>query len=262
MAIMAPPEYPTILTNKDWQKKKGLIAKMVGKTGVGEQMDAVENKFKAVDWSKFYAKLVCAKEKGVVASIHVDDKVKEMKSEYGKSVEALRKEIIKLENVAKKTAETFKKKTGVPKSSTKHAEAVAKAASLFLTAMKDNSVYFAQVEKEFGEEKARIQRLEGIAAKAVLREIDNIVKYAKELKSNPTVEQYIGGAKTGFHQSIRGVGAALLNLSGDKKLEAFKDKIWRPMTLDSFKPKEDGEVLGKMAEVIKAVQVLKPLLPN
>ena len=34
-------QYPTILTNKDWQKKKGLIGKAT-KTGVGEALDALQ----------------------------------------------------------------------------------------------------------------------------------------------------------------------------------------------------------------------------
>ena len=261
MAIMKPPEYPKILTNKEWQKEKGIIAKLVGKTGVGEQMDKVANKFNAVEWAKFYAKLVCAKEKGVVATVHVDEKLQQAKDEYRKSVEPLRQELAKLKDVAKKAAELFKKKTAVPKSSTKYAEEVAKAAEQFSAAVKDNGVYFTTVEKEFLEERSRIERLEIIAAKAIRSEIANIRMYAKEVETNPTVEKYIGEAKTGFHQSVRGVGAALLNLSGDKKLEKFKDEVWKKLSGDSFKPKTDGEVLSKVKIVLTCAQELEKLLP-
>ncbi len=42
--------YPSILTNKDWQKKKGLIGKMK-KTGIGSALDKAEAVHKKIDWA-------------------------------------------------------------------------------------------------------------------------------------------------------------------------------------------------------------------
>ncbi len=39
-----------ILTNDAWQKNKGAYAKAVGKTGLGEALDALNSAYKAVDW--------------------------------------------------------------------------------------------------------------------------------------------------------------------------------------------------------------------
>ena len=46
-------DYPAVLTNKEWQKSKGLIAKIVvGKTDVGANLTALETAFKKSDFAK------------------------------------------------------------------------------------------------------------------------------------------------------------------------------------------------------------------
>lgn len=47
------PTYPAVLTKSNWDKNKGLMAKMAGATGVGEALAKLEAAFKAVDWKKF-----------------------------------------------------------------------------------------------------------------------------------------------------------------------------------------------------------------
>ena len=49
-------DYPAILTNKDWQKSKGLAAKLfVGKTDVGPALTALEQEVKGSDFGKVTA---------------------------------------------------------------------------------------------------------------------------------------------------------------------------------------------------------------
>jgi hypothetical protein len=50
---LAKPEYPKVLTADNWNKKKGLIAKAAGKTGIGEALTALEKLFGEVEWQKF-----------------------------------------------------------------------------------------------------------------------------------------------------------------------------------------------------------------
>ena len=57
---MAIPTYPVILTQADWNKKKGLFAKMAGETGLGALMLQTETLYKAVDWNKFDVRKVLA----------------------------------------------------------------------------------------------------------------------------------------------------------------------------------------------------------
>lgn len=48
-----PPAYPAILTKANWDKNKGVVAKMAGATGVGDALSKLETAYKAVDWKKF-----------------------------------------------------------------------------------------------------------------------------------------------------------------------------------------------------------------
>jgi hypothetical protein len=47
------PDYPAVLTKTNWDKNKGVAAKMSGATGVGEALGKLEAAYKAVDWKKF-----------------------------------------------------------------------------------------------------------------------------------------------------------------------------------------------------------------
>ncbi|MGZ5277474.1 MAG: hypothetical protein ACXWCU_16345 [Caldimonas sp.] len=47
------PAYPAILTKANWDKNKGVAAKMAGATGVGEALAKLETAYKTVDWKKF-----------------------------------------------------------------------------------------------------------------------------------------------------------------------------------------------------------------
>jgi hypothetical protein len=48
-----PPAYPAVLTKANWDKNKGVVAKMAGATGVGDALSKLETAYKAVDWKKF-----------------------------------------------------------------------------------------------------------------------------------------------------------------------------------------------------------------
>ena len=261
MAIGAPVEYPTILTDKDWQKKKGLLAKAGGETGIGAQMDKIQADFKKVDWAVFYAKMVCSKQNGVLLPSHVDDKLKLVTQEYNKTVEPLRAEVNKLTKLAEKTAADWKKSKTIPSSSTKHVALVAAESDHFFMALKGNGIYFTQVQKDFQEEKDRLQGLVDIAARGIQKKISSLKEDGAELKKNPTVDQFKGGASSGFRQRIRGIGADLAMLSADPQIEQFRKNTWVKLTLDSYIPTSDDEVLGKLKEVGEAVKDLIRLLP-
>jgi hypothetical protein len=47
------PDYPAVLTKTNWDKNKGVVAKMAGATGVGDALSKLEAAYKAVDWKKF-----------------------------------------------------------------------------------------------------------------------------------------------------------------------------------------------------------------
>ncbi len=120
-------------------------------------------------------------------------------------------------------AAEFKSKT-IPKKTRQLAESIAKEAKSFRMAMASNSGWFDEAYKGFEEERARLQRLKDIAADRITNEIATLKRLGPGLKQDATVAGYVGGATNGFHQSVRGVGAALRNLSGDPKLADFKEK--------------------------------------
>ena len=62
-----PPPIPPILTRTNWNKEKGVFAKMAGKTGIGEAMDAVATAYGQVTWTKFDAKMQCPAVKQMTA---------------------------------------------------------------------------------------------------------------------------------------------------------------------------------------------------
>jgi hypothetical protein len=47
------PDYPAVLTKTNWDKNKGVVAKMAGATGVGDALSKLEAAYKGVDWKKF-----------------------------------------------------------------------------------------------------------------------------------------------------------------------------------------------------------------
>ncbi|SOD94896.1 hypothetical protein [Caenispirillum bisanense] len=124
-------KYPAVLTNKDWQKKKGPFAKMAGKTGVGEALQACEKAWGAVDWSVFDAQQVRKKGPGAVVN-----GFKTAQAEYKKSVEGLRKALMAAIDAADKSAAAFKKNKLIPSSATKAAADISKMAQFMLVGTK------------------------------------------------------------------------------------------------------------------------------
>src|SRR5437867_4167908 len=63
---MMAVDYPTILTPGDWNRKKGVFAKMAGKTGVGEALTGLFADFKDLNQKRFtpegYGKISSLKE--------------------------------------------------------------------------------------------------------------------------------------------------------------------------------------------------------
>jgi hypothetical protein len=83
-----PPEYPTTLTSKFWDKKKGIVARVKNdvETGIGKAADAAQGAFKKIDWNVFdYTKNKPAgSNAGVVKSIEFQ--VEEMKKHWNAAV--------------------------------------------------------------------------------------------------------------------------------------------------------------------------------
>src|SRR5437764_6334569 len=109
---MAVPTIPQILTKTDWDKQKGIIAKVgVGETGIGAEMDKVKSTYSGIVWTKFNAKQIFPKVPSDPAL--VDEALKAARAEYAK-VEKLRTELRSLQTLAVKAQGVMKSKTLVP----------------------------------------------------------------------------------------------------------------------------------------------------
>jgi hypothetical protein len=255
---------PQKLTKADWDKNKGAIAKLAGETGMGAQMEKVKKAWDAVDINVLDGGMACPPSL-IKNTTQVEPKLKASKDQFdgagvknpNGSVAKLRAEVNALRDLATTTAEKFKKNPLIPKSSTEYAAAIAKEADLYSVALMINGVFATACFKSFEEVKQKLEKNAAEGRKQFKTFIDNFAKFGKEVLENPTVENYIGEAQKGFHQSVRGLGAALMCQS-EKKFIDFNNK-WRPFTLDTFRPKKNDEVKKKVEEVLKLVEEFKKI---
>lgn len=240
---MAIPQVPQILKRADWDKQKGIIAKIgVGETGIGAAMDKVKAAYDAVDWKKFDAKDVFATG-SPNNTAPVDLALKAAMAEYRK-VEKIRAELRALEGLALKAQTTFKSKPLIPKSSTEHAGKIAAEADKMAVALKSMDAEFKTFETMKNSIEAKIK----LGRQKLIAYTGKMPGELSKLKSKPNVEAF--GAFRSEH--IRGLAAAL---SVNAELKEHMPK-WKEFSVDSFLPKNDAEVKQKVALVERELNVL------
>ena len=242
---MAIPTIPVILTKADWDKQKGIIAKVgVGETGIGAAMDKLKATYTAVDWKKFDATgRHPTSDPGVV-----DEELKAAKTEFASKVEKVRTELRALQALALKTQGIFKSKTMVPKSSAEHAGKIASAADLMAVALKSMDAEFAAFEKR----KKDAENMRNEVKKILMGYIDKMTPAMAKLNTKPNVAEY-----EKFHtENLRGLAAALARQKG---LEALLPP-WKNFTSDGYKPKNDAEIKPKLAAINQELVKVKAAL--
>lgn len=171
---MALMNYPVVLTDKDWQKKKGLLAKAV-KTGLQAELKKGEDLHKKIDTS---ALLPARHAPKTLADLDLG--LKEAKDYYKANVEPLRTQLRVIEATsAKASAALAKAKLG---DASKAATAIGKAADLFAVSCK--SIDF---EPDYKAGLERIAKLNMLAAKLLK---DSIKKFQTSSKA------FVGGDHT------------------------------------------------------------------
>jgi hypothetical protein len=117
-------KYPQILEEKDWNKHKGILAKVVKReTGITDKLKAARKAFEQINpayWSDVTvetgSKASCAKA------------LKELATEFSRSVKPCTDALRDVNVLATKTARDFQKNKLVPRSSRQHVESIADAA--------------------------------------------------------------------------------------------------------------------------------------
>jgi len=115
------PAYDTVLTQKNWDKNKGTLAKMAGYTGMGDALRTLEADYKKVDWTMFDMQVLFPRGSK-------DFTLPKLKTAMDEA------------DVAEKTEKDYKANKLVPKSATALCASIAKAAEQLATAANPNSV--------------------------------------------------------------------------------------------------------------------------
>jgi len=213
---VADPTWPVTLTDKDWQKKKGNISKLAGETGIGDAMDDAEKAFDKIDWKKFDAREILPQDRDI-------SNLKALKSAagdyYKSTVEPVRVKVKKIKDLAEKTAAEWKKKTLIPSSARKAAEAVASEADKFWLTLKGNSSTFDEYMKTFDTMIAVKEKNAIDEAKKLDVTIANLETALKDFAKAPTKAAWSTG-NTSSHQRCRSMCNSIRNIP------ALKDEYW------------------------------------
>ena len=182
---MAPKKIPVILTDADWQKKKGVIAKAAGKTGIGPAMKAMEAEWKKVDWDDLDPNLVWAKTGMQRTPANFPAAFKVAKTAYGK-VTALRSKVKSLADLAEKTEAKFKSSKVIPSSSREHVGKIAKAADQLWIELKSiDQVWLAEEKAVKAHYNTKLKQTADNLGKAIPIVLGRAEKFIEAVKKDP-----------------------------------------------------------------------------
>lgn len=227
---MGFPVYPVHLTNADWQKKKGVLAKVFkGETGIGAAMDKARAAYSKLDLMKISPKPTYKSEDELKKAIA------DSKAELAKT-EAVRKELYALRDVAKKAAAEMKKNKLVPSSTVAHVEKIAADADALAVQIRSYDP-----SKDFVAAKDLMEKMAKESAIAVGNVAKNgIAKIRAKLKASP------GEYSNDALQAVRAFAAAV------PKLAPLRPVASRWTTLSS-KTDMSGQALKKHLQELEAL---------
>jgi hypothetical protein len=233
MSTGADPIWPAILTDRDWQKKKGNIAKVAGKTGIGAAMTAAEKAFARIDWLKFDARHMLPQDRDA-------PKIKAAKANcgalYKSTVEPARVKLKDLRDVATKQAADWKKNKLIPAATVKHLETIAKTADTLWITLKSNSQVFSSRLATFDVLLAEKLKQEQDELAKINDTIANLEKALGEVARTPTKAAW-STEKTSAHQRCRSMCNTIRNVP---KLKAKYWSTWEKFGNFYHKDAPDG----------------------
>ncbi len=189
------PEYPKILTSKEWDKKKGVFAKMHGPTGIGEKMDEVQKLYDDQAWDKLNLTKLRENwrwggDEPVISMESWNKIMKEAKDVVTGDLAKVSKALYELRDLASETQAKFKKSKTIPSSSAKYVGEVAAAADELGVKLNKNSMSepFKTMEEEF---LAFVQKnFLDVWPVGLKKYLAKHTKVMKELRENPTPAKF------------------------------------------------------------------------
>lgn len=245
------PAYPDELTNAAWQKKKGILAKIAGETGIGDMLKELVKEYGHIDWEKFKlataAKGQGAKRTKQDVKDAYDDAIVECKKVFPLQVSA--------RNVEKKAdalAIDWKKNKAIPASSVKAAVELSGVAKAFSYAIAPGTIG-DELDKERKECDASIDKI----ADEYSKMNDKFRTYVNGFEAackGKTLKEY--GAL--WKENIRGVGT-LLPVIAKQREEFVKEwTIWKNFSNVLKEPATEEEMQKQLQMLIKVAASLKP----
>lgn len=249
MTTGADPTWPLILTDRDWQKKKGSVAKVAGKTGIGVAMTAAEKAFAKIDWPKFDARNMLPHDRD-------PDKIKAAKANcatlYKSTVEPARVKLKDLRDVATKQATAWKKNKLIPATTVKHLETVAHTADALWITLKSNSQVFGSRLATFDTMLAEKQKQEQDELAKINVTIANLEQALGEVTRTPTKAAWSTGT-TSAHQRCRSMCNTIRNVP---KLKAKYWSTWEKFGSFYHQDAPDGAP-EETAAMIRKINTVK-----
>jgi len=205
---MAFVGYPPELEATQWEKNKGVIAKITTETGIGKALTDLKDTYKALNQEKLgaggYGKMFSVQQ--------IDDAFKQAKDLYTAKVVPLRNKALAVSKLATDTGAKFKANKLIPKSSTEYVLKVANAASTMATAFKSLDSEFASFEAA----KKRLVELHDMQRNMIVKSLSELEAGVKVCLSKPSAESWVKNVR----QKNRSVGNALGNV------EEYKKQFW------------------------------------
>jgi hypothetical protein len=243
------PEYPDILTQANWDKKKGVFAKIFGeKTGIGEAMKALKKAYDDVDWEKF--KLANHLPQGKEATLEVLDKLKKEAIGQGAKIKALDEKARALERLAEEIHKKFKENKKIPAASTEHVKKVYDAAKLFDYAITMGTITDL-LEKEYQENKQGIEtsmKVHGENRKRLASYIDKVIAGVEKTYTKDQFNAF-------WSECIRGLGTALPQVVANQPELKGEYTVWKQFSADPFQATDQDtpETLKQKCQQVKVV---------
>ncbi len=188
--MLTKPIIHIILTEVQWKKKKGVFAKIGGKTGISEAMRAVKLAHDKVKWDKIATKIVLVQAGENLTPALLDEIDKAYYGARG-GLLTLYKAVVVLETTLGKTLEKYKKNPLIPSASLKQVTDMLKQAKITRLAWSP-AVSDAAWKKFVAARRAEMdENLEQI--RDLLDNLDEVEAYLNRVQARPTVATYNAG---------------------------------------------------------------------
>lgn len=263
-----PPAIPIILTSKDWDKRKGALAKVAGKTGIGDQCDKVVAASKPVDWTRLdiYDRINDAMtltfRNDQFTKANYDKVMNAAKAEVLGPIAKLSAEAEKLHALCDKTAKKFATNKAIPKASLEHVKKMAAEADKLRGRLSQQALsrYLESAHGGFSGwfEDVIINQMR-TDSQGVPRKPD-IVGLMDKLKNDPTPANV-----NAAHSTIRHVTQPLGNIAkiGERGFGPKNPKA--RAAFEELTPYANGNFVPDSmhpAEVLEVVHKLEPIWQN